>query len=29
LNSMARILTYNVHRWLGTDRQVAPGRIAE
>ena len=26
---MARILTYNVHRWLGTDRQVAPGRIAE
>lgn len=25
----ARILTYNVHRWLGTDRQVAPGRIAE
>jgi endonuclease/exonuclease/phosphatase family metal-dependent hydrolase len=26
---MARILTYNVHRWTGTDRQVAPGRIAE
>jgi endonuclease/exonuclease/phosphatase family metal-dependent hydrolase len=26
---MARILTYNVHRWLGTDRQVSPGRIAE
>src|SRR3712207_1721512 len=26
---MARILTYNVHRWLGTDRQIAPGRIAE
>ena len=26
---MARILTYNVHRWMGTDRQIAPGRIAE
>src|SRR5215212_6621770 len=26
---MARILTYNVHRWVGTDRQIAPGRIAE
>jgi endonuclease/exonuclease/phosphatase family metal-dependent hydrolase len=25
----ARILTYNVHRWLGTDRQVSPGRIAD
>ena len=25
----ARVLTYNVHRWLGTDRQIAPGRIAE
>ena len=25
---MARVLTYNVHRWLGTDRQIA-GRIAE
>jgi endonuclease/exonuclease/phosphatase family metal-dependent hydrolase len=25
----ARILTYNVHRWLGTDRQISPGRIAE
>ena len=24
-----RILTYNVHRWLGTDRQIAPGRIAD
>ncbi|MGO4574231.1 endonuclease/exonuclease/phosphatase family protein [Microvirga sp. 2TAF3] len=24
-----RILTYNVHRWLGTDRQISPGRIAE
>ncbi|HEY8382633.1 MAG TPA: endonuclease/exonuclease/phosphatase family protein [Microvirga sp.] len=27
--STARILTYNVHRWLGTDRQVSPGRIAD
>jgi len=27
--SQARILTYNVHRWLGTDRQIAPGRIAD
>jgi endonuclease/exonuclease/phosphatase family metal-dependent hydrolase len=26
---MARILTYNVHRWLGTDRQIAPGRITD
>jgi endonuclease/exonuclease/phosphatase family metal-dependent hydrolase len=26
---MARILTYNVHRWVGTDRQVSPTRIAE
>jgi endonuclease/exonuclease/phosphatase family metal-dependent hydrolase len=26
---MARILTYNVHRWMGTDRQIAPGRIAD
>ena len=26
---MARILTYNVHRWVGTDRQISPGRIAE
>jgi endonuclease/exonuclease/phosphatase family metal-dependent hydrolase len=26
---IARILTYNVHRWVGTDRQVSPGRIAE
>jgi endonuclease/exonuclease/phosphatase family metal-dependent hydrolase len=25
----ARILTYNVHRWLGTDRQISPSRIAE
>lgn len=25
----ARILTYNVHRWVGTDRQVAPSRIAD
>lgn len=24
-----RILTYNVHRWLGTDRKISPGRIAE
>lgn len=24
-----RILTYNVHRWLGTDRQIAPSRIAD
>jgi endonuclease/exonuclease/phosphatase family metal-dependent hydrolase len=24
-----RILTYNVHRWLGTDRQISPTRIAE
>ena len=24
-----RILTYNVHRWLGTDRQISPHRIAE
>jgi len=24
-----RILTYNVHRWLGTDRQISPQRIAE
>jgi endonuclease/exonuclease/phosphatase family metal-dependent hydrolase len=24
-----RILTYNVHRWLGTDRQISPDRIAE
>lgn len=24
-----RILTYNVHRWLGTDRKIAPGRIAD
>jgi endonuclease/exonuclease/phosphatase family metal-dependent hydrolase len=26
---LARVLTYNVHRWLGTDRQVSPTRIAE
>jgi endonuclease/exonuclease/phosphatase family metal-dependent hydrolase len=26
---MLRILTYNVHRWLGTDRKTAPGRTAE
>ena len=26
---MARILTYNVHRWMGTDRQISPARIAE
>jgi endonuclease/exonuclease/phosphatase family metal-dependent hydrolase len=26
---VARILTYNVHRWVGTDRQIAPARIAE
>ena len=24
-----RFLTYNVHRWLGTDRRVSPGRIAD
>lgn len=24
-----RVLTYNVHRWLGTDRKISPGRIAE
>ncbi|WP_230532207.1 endonuclease/exonuclease/phosphatase family protein [Microvirga roseola] len=24
-----RILTYNVHRWLGTDRKISPGRIAD
>ena len=26
---LARILTYNVHRWVGTDRQISPSRIAE
>ena len=26
---MLRVLTYNVHRWLGTDRKTAPGRTAE
>jgi endonuclease/exonuclease/phosphatase family metal-dependent hydrolase len=26
---VARVLTYNVHRWVGTDRQIAPARIAE
>jgi endonuclease/exonuclease/phosphatase family metal-dependent hydrolase len=26
---LARILTYNVHRWLGTDRQISPARIAD
>ncbi|WP_112663032.1 endonuclease/exonuclease/phosphatase family protein [Microvirga flavescens] len=26
---MVRILTYNVHRWLGTDRKISPSRIAE
>jgi endonuclease/exonuclease/phosphatase family metal-dependent hydrolase len=25
----ARILTYNVHRWLGTDRQISPARIGD
>jgi endonuclease/exonuclease/phosphatase family metal-dependent hydrolase len=25
---MLRVLTYNVHRWLGTDRQTSPARIA-
>jgi endonuclease/exonuclease/phosphatase family metal-dependent hydrolase len=25
---MLRVLTYNVHRWLGTDRRVSPERIA-
>lgn len=29
IESMTRILTYNVHRWLGTDRQIAPDRTAE
>ena len=24
-----RILTYNVHRWLGTDRQISPNRITD
>lgn len=24
-----RILTYNVHRWLGTDRQISPERITD
>ena len=27
--SDSAFLTYNVHRWLGTDRQIAPGRVAE
>lgn len=26
---MVRILTYNVHRWLGTDRKISPTRIAD
>jgi endonuclease/exonuclease/phosphatase family metal-dependent hydrolase len=26
--SMLRVLTYNVHRWLGTDRRTSPERIA-
>ncbi|MBM6594448.1 endonuclease/exonuclease/phosphatase family protein [Microvirga pudoricolor] len=26
---MLRILTYNVHRWLGTDRKIAPERTAD
>jgi endonuclease/exonuclease/phosphatase family metal-dependent hydrolase len=26
---MLRLLTYNVHRWVGTDRQVSPMRVAE
>lgn len=26
---MLRILTYNVHRWLGTDRRTSPERVAE
>jgi endonuclease/exonuclease/phosphatase family metal-dependent hydrolase len=25
----ARILTYNVHRWMGTDRQIAPSRVTD
>ncbi|HEV2560287.1 MAG TPA: endonuclease/exonuclease/phosphatase family protein [Microvirga sp.] len=25
----ARVLTYNVHRWLGTDRRISPERIAD
>lgn len=24
-----RILTYNVHRWLGTDRQISPNRVTD
>jgi endonuclease/exonuclease/phosphatase family metal-dependent hydrolase len=27
--SMPRILTYNVHRFVGTDRKTSPGRTAE
>jgi endonuclease/exonuclease/phosphatase family metal-dependent hydrolase len=26
---MVRILTYNVHRWLGTDRKISPERICD
>jgi endonuclease/exonuclease/phosphatase family metal-dependent hydrolase len=26
---MVRILTYNVHRWLGTDRKIRPERTAD
>jgi len=26
---MLRILTYNVHRWVGIDRKISPGRVAE
>lgn len=26
---MPRLVTYNVHRWLGTDRKTSPARIAE
>ncbi|MGO4704436.1 endonuclease/exonuclease/phosphatase family protein [Microvirga sp. 2MCAF38] len=26
---MVRILTYNVHRWLGTDRKISPSRTSE
>jgi endonuclease/exonuclease/phosphatase family metal-dependent hydrolase len=26
---MVRILTYNVHRWVGTDRKISPGRTSD
>lgn len=28
-SSPLRVLTYNVHRWLGTDRRTSPDRVAE